>query len=155
MQKVERVSFTRRFLDRAKNPPEYVDEELPTKTVQIFAREKQGTYIIAGDGALNMGSIRFSGSHYDFAPGSYALRVLRRSVSYGSMSTGGQLNWCLRHSRLGTVEKLTFHNADKSPLVDHGGPMNPLYSFGPGTVTAYMQSVVGSHRIASSLEGIF
>ena len=155
MQKVERVSFTRRFLDRSKNPPEYVDEELPTVTRHIFAREKQGTAIEPASGALNMGSICFSGSHYDFGPGSCALRILRRTVSYGSMETGGQLNWHLRHSRLGTVESLSFHNADKSPLVDHGGPMNPLYSFGPGTITTYMQSVVGTHRIASSLEGIF
>ncbi len=36
-----------------------------------------------------------------------------------------------------------------------GGPMNPVYAFGPGTIWAYFKSYKGPARVSSSLEGIF
>jgi len=165
MQKVERVSFTRRFLDRSKNPPEYVDEELPTRTVKIFSRNKQGTIFSGTPTLMNMGSIRFSGSHYDFSPGSSSLRIIRRSVYVGSVmpTRNTELEWMLHHSRKGTVDAIPFFlgtqvpNTRRVPLGAEalGGPMNPLYSFGPGTIRTYFQSRRGSARVYSSLEGIF
>lgn len=172
MQQVERISMTRRFLDRTKNPPEYVDEELPTKTVRIFSRNKIGTLF---DPAINtpgtplvVGSIQFSGSHYDFAPGSYALRILRRSVYIGSVEARNtSIEWLLRHSREGTVDGIPFYvgthtayrlGVDRPASEVLGGPMNPIYAFGPGTVWAYFHRksfMHGTFRVYSSLEGVF
>lgn len=166
-QKVERVSFTRRFLDRAKNPPEYVDEELPTKTVKIFSRKKQGTICYGTTSPINMGSIRFSGSHYDFSPGSSSLRIIRRSVHIGSVELDKniELDWVLRHSREGTVDSIPFflgtqlaanrRGLNRGDAEAFGGPMNPLYVFGPGTLWSYFKSYRGTARVYSSLEGIF
>lgn len=163
-QKVQRVNFTRRFLDRMRNPPEYVDEELPTKTVKIFSRNKQGTILDSNSGLTNMGSIHFSGSHYDFAPGSSSLRVIRRSVHIGSrVSYGANYEWKLRHSREGTVDMIPFYlgtrvQSSRNTLARSealGGPMNPIYAFGPGTVWTYFNPRQGSARVYSSLEGIF
>jgi len=165
-QKVERVSFTRRFLDEMRNPPEYVDEKLPTKTVQIFKRAfGRGTVVHGQIGTVEMGSIHFSGSHYDFGPGSYSLRVTRRSVYVGSVmpTRNTELEWMLHHSRKGTLDAIPFflgtQVANRSRMTANvearGGPMNPIYSLGPGTIRAYFQSRRGSARVYSSLEGIF
>jgi len=165
-QKIERVSFTRRFLDETRNPPEYVDEKLPTKTVQIFKRAfGRGTVVHGQIGTVEMGSIHFSGSHYDFGPGSYSLRITRRSVYVGSVmpTRNTELEWTLHHSRKGTLDAIPFFlgtqvpNTRRVPLdaEAHGGPMNPIYSLGPGTIRAYFQSRRGSARVYSSLEGIF
>lgn len=164
-QKVERISFTRRFLDRSKNPPEYVDEELPTKTVRIFKRGfHTGTVIDGQLGEAEMGSIEFSGSHYDFGPGSYSLRITRREVFIGSIMPGRNLEaeWSLWHSREGTVQKIPFFlgtqvaNLRAVPIGEkaYGGPLNPIYSFGPGTLKVIMEAQRGSARVYSSLEGI-
>jgi len=164
-QKVDRVSFTRRYLDRMKNPPEYVDEELPTKTVHIFKRGfANGTMIDGLSGTLGVGSIQFSGSHYDFGPGSHSLRITRRSVYVGSVMANRNLEaeWALWHSRKGTVQVIPFFigtQASNRRSGDwkseaQGGPMNPLYSFGPGTINTFFSSRRGSARVYSSLEGI-
>ena len=148
-------TVTRRMLDRRLNPPAYVDEVRPTQTKHIFARTKQGTAIETATGAVNMGSIHFSGSHYDFSQGSYSFRAIRRTISIGSMASDGQCWWHLHHSRLGTVDSVGFRKNDSSPWVDKAAPMEPLYAFGPGTLTVRMQSLKGTHRVATSLEGIF
>ena len=165
-QKVDRVSFTRRFLDRMKNPPEYVDEEIPNKTVQIFKRAYgRGTVIHGQIGTVMMGSIQFSGSHYDFGPGSYSLRVIRRSVYVGSVmpTRNTELEWMIHHSRKGTIDAIPFslgtQVANRSRMTlnveARGGPMNPIYALPPGTITTYFQSRRGSARVYSSLEGVF
>jgi len=167
MQKVERVSFTRRFLDRSKNPPEYVDEELPTRTVKIFSRKKQGTVFAGTTSVINMGSIHFSGSHYDFSPGSSSLRIIRRSVHMGSVALDNNIEqeWVLRHSREGTVDKIPFflgtqvaadrRGLNRTDAETFGGPMNPLYVLGPGTIWTYFKAFRGTARVYSSLEGVF
>ena len=166
-QKIERTSFTRRYLDNMKNPPEYVDETLPTKTIKIFSRKKQGTLMdpctIGGSIGI-MGSIHFSGSHYDFSPGSYSLRITRRSVHVGSRTSyGANVEWKLRHSREGTVDMIPFYMGTRSQDRRNelarsellGGPMNPIYAFGPGTLWTYFQPRRGTIRVYSSLEGVF
>ena len=164
-QKVDRVSFTRRFLDKSRNPWEYVDEEVPTKTVKIFKRGcANGTMIDGLSGTLSVGSIQFSGSHYDFGPGSYSLRVTRRSVYVGSVMPSRNLEaeWSLWHSREGTIDVIPFFLGTQVPNLRgvpigaeaRGGPMNPIYSFGPGTINTFFSSRRGSARVYSSLEGI-
>ena len=167
-QKVDRINFTRRFLDKMRNPPEYVDEELPTKTVKIFSREKQGTILagsLSGATQFNMGSMEFTGSHYDFAPGSYALRITRRSVYIGSVMSNRNTNfeWKLRHSRLGTIDMIPMFIGTQAAnrrsgdwkAEAFGGPMNPIYSLPPGTLWTYFRGRSGSARVYSSLEGVF
>lgn len=159
-QKVDKVIHTRRFLDRMRNPPEYMDEELPTKTVKIFSRNKQGTKIDActiGGSIAIMGSKYFSGSHYDFGPGSFSLRITRRSVYVGSRSSYSKAaaEWRLRHSREGTVDMIPFRTGSLMQAELLGGPMNPIYSFGPGTLWTYFKPDKGTLRVYSSLEGVF
>jgi len=165
MEEDRRTIVTRRFYDERLNPPAYVEERLPTKTVHIFKRGfNKGTLIDGGLGAVEMGSIRFSGSHYDFGPGTYSLRVIRREIYIGSVMVGRNLEaeWSIHHSREGTIQKIPFFlgtqvpNLRPVPVGDKtlGGPMNPIYSFGPGTITTHFNSVRGSARVYSSLEGI-
>jgi len=144
----------RRFLDKRTNPPSYVDEVLPTQTKQIFIRSKIGTAIDNSLGDINVGSTYFSGSHYDFSPGTTSLRVTRHVVGIGSPGgPGGQLWWKLRHSRLGTVDGIAFASA-RGQLIRDKAPMEPLYAFGPGTISAYLRSLKGTWRVASSLESV-
>jgi len=164
-QDVQRVSYTRRFLDESRNPPEYVDEKLPTKSVKIFKRGfANGTVIDGLSGTLSVGSIGFSGSHYDFAPGTFSLRIIRRSVYVGSVIYGRNLDaeWAIHHSREGTVDVIPFFIGSQSPnrrsgewrAEALGGPMSPIYTFGPGTINTFFSSRRGSARVYSSLEGI-
>jgi len=154
-QDVQRVSYTRKFLDKATNPWEYRDEELPTETIKIFQRTKQGTAIDNSLGDLNFGSVGFTGSHYDFAPGSYSLRVFRHNISVGSPGgPGGQLWYKLHHSRLGTIDAIAMNNA-RGQLTRDRSPMEPLYSLGPGTITQYLRSLKGTWRVSTSMEAVF
>jgi len=153
---VEREFTTRRRLDKRRDPWEYVDEELPTKTVHIFKRTLQGTSIDSNVGETEMGSIEFSGSHYDFGPGSYALRIIRQSIGVGSFNPGagaGLIDWVLHHSREGTIDAIPFTSAGRLNQV--GGPERPIYALGPGTISVRFNPRAGTVRIFSSLEGIF
>ena len=161
---VSRQFISRKLLDKSRDPWEYVDQELPTKTKKIFSRTKLGTIIDSASGAVNMGSVQFSGSHHDFAPGSYSFRVTRQSVYVGSMAPDAQLIWKLRHSREGTVDSIPFGRSGtmqakylrygpSTPLVK--APLEPIYAVGPGTLWTYFQSLKGTARVFSSLEGIF
>jgi len=157
-QSVQRLSTTQRLYDRRRDPPEYVDEQLPTATVRIFSRNKQGTILSLADGLTIMGSVHFSGSHYETAPGSFSLRIIRRSVYIGSAKQALDMEWRLRHSREGTVDIIPFYKGSvpisrSAELL--GDPMRPIYAFGPGTIWAYFNPKRGTARVYSSLEGIF
>jgi len=153
-QQVDRASFTPRFLDRMRNPPEYVDQELPTKTFKLFKRRFMGgTMIDSTHSAVNFGSIEFSGSQHEFSPGSYSLRITRQHMGLGSVSSGAQAYWHLFHSRLGTIDTIPFQAVARLNTV--ADPMAPVYSLGPGTITIYWRTRKGSVRPFSSLEGIF
>lgn len=149
----ERIFVTRRFFDPAQMRMR--DEEVPTVTLKIMKRgAAKGTAIDQTLGEVEMGSNYMSGSHYDFAPGSPSMRILRRTISIGSMATDGQVWWHLWHSRLGTVDSLGFRSNAQSPWISHGGPMNPLYALPPGTVKIIMQSLKGTHRVQTSMEAM-
>jgi hypothetical protein len=155
-QQVMRNFYSRMHLDESLNPPGMVHEKLPTVTKKIFARTKMGgTAIDSTHGAVNFGSLAFSGSHRQFTPGSYALRVIRRTLSVGSMASDGRVWWKLHHSRLGTIDSIGFRKADYSPWLHSSSPMAPLYALGPGTITMYWQSQKGTHRVSASMEGVF
>lgn len=160
-QKVQKFSLSRLFFDRRRNPPEYVPEELPTQTAHIFIRTKQGTMIDSSHGETKMGSVYFTGSHYDFAPGTYSLRIIRRNAAVGSQPSHSIAWWKLHHSRLGTVDAIPFRAPGTVTGIGvqvHetlGGPKNPVYAFGPGTITHIMYSSRGSIRVSASMEGIF
>ena len=150
-----RTIVTRKFLDEMRNPPEYVEERLPTKTSKIFTRTKMGTCIDNSLGDINVGSIAFSGSHYEFSPGSYSLRITRHTLGIGSPGgPGAQLWWKLRHSRLGTIDAFGVA-ASRGYVERNRSPLEPIYSVGPGTITQYLRSLKGTWRVASSLEGVF
>ena len=164
-QKVDKVSLTRRFLDKRQNPWEYVDEELPTTTLKLFSRKKQGTVLDSSSGLTNMGSVEFSGSFYELNPGTYSYRVTRRSVHIGSAVTyTAEIEWKLRHSREGTVDIIPFYlgtqqSNRRAGIAERrtearGGPMEPIYSFGPGTLWTYFNPRRGTVRVYSSLEVI-
>jgi len=163
---VSRQFVTRKSLDKSRDPWEYVDEVLPTETVKVFKRAYgRGTVIHGQIGTVMMGSIQFSGSHYDFGPGSYSLRVIRRSVYVGSVmpTRNTELEWMIHHSQIGTLDAIPFFLGTQVPntrmvplgMEARGGPRNPIYSLGPGIITTYFQSRRGSARVYSSLEGIF
>lgn len=162
-QRVQRLVTTRRFLDKRREPWEVVEEELPTTTKKVFARGKQGTALDTGAGRTIMGSYRITGSHYDFAPGTYSYRVTRRSVHIGSYeNTNCEIDWELRHSREGTVDRIPFllgtpakfRGRDSNRAEAFGQPLAPLYSFGPGTIWTYFNPKRGTVRVFSVLEGL-
>ena len=154
-QKVQRLNVTHRFLDKARNPWEYIDQELPTTTVKVFARRKMGSAIDNSLGDVNFGSTQFTGSKYDFSPGSYSLRFTRHTIGVGSPGgPGGQFWWKLHHSRLGTIDAIPMASA-RGQIIRDKAPMEPLYVLPPGTVTQYLRSLKGTWRVSTSLEGVF
>jgi len=142
-QKVQRVSVTNRYYDRRRDPPAYVDVELPTTTLKLKGALKRVS-TRAPIGTVAEGSYRITGSHYDFAQGTYSLRITRLSLSAvgsPSSSRGTVYQWHLRHSREGTIDvqvlqvggaRVGLSYNDRVDL--RGGPGNPVYSVGPGTL---------------------
>lgn len=123
---IRRVIQTRRFLDRRHNPPEFVDEEVPTVSRNLLVlrrgrvRSPRGTIL---------GSVRLTGSIRPLsAPGTFSLRVTRVSVFTGSRN----MAWFIRHSRDGTYDVIHFPSPGQETRLS--GPMEPIYAFGPGTV---------------------
>ncbi len=138
--------FMRRFIDYQVDPPAIVDEDLPTTTVKLTIGK--GGRFRAPHGTQT-GSYRITGSHRELtAPGTYALRVTRVSVASGSRET----NWYIRHSRKGTVDIIYFPAPGQETRL--GGPMNPIYAFGPGTVIYGFLESGSAHWLSQHMEGI-
>lgn len=135
-QKVDRVNFTKRFLDKQKNPWEYRDEELPTVTVKLKGAARR-VVTRAPLGTAAEGSYRITGSHYDFSPGTYSLRVTRVHVAaIGTTDSGYQgtvYQWHIRHSRQGTIDVIGLGPGHRDVTLQ-GDSMKPVYSAGPGTL---------------------
>lgn len=123
---IQRVNVTRRFLDRQRNPPEYVDEVLPTETVQLRGPLKRG--VVRAPAGTIAGSYRITGTYQANAPGTFSLRVTRLSVFTGSR----EARWYIRHSRTGTADVVYFPTPGQETRL--GAPREPVYAFGPGTV---------------------
>ena len=145
-QSVDRTSTTKRFLDKRRNPWEYVDEELPTTTIKRGLPEKVGRARAPHGTAI--GSYRITGSHYDFSPGTYSLRVTRLSVACGSR----EACWAIRHSRTGTADIIYFPAAGQETRL--GNPLAPVYAFGPGTVMWQFLDVGSAYWMSSHIEGV-
>lgn len=143
---VQRQVSTRRFLDRQRNPPEYVDEELPTTTVQLGGASNVGRARAPRGTAV--GSLRLTGSYQPLAPGTYSLRVTRLSVFAGSR----EVTWYLRHSRTGTADIIYFPAPGQETRL--GGPKNPVYAFGPGTLTYGFLEAGSAYWMGAHMEGV-
>ena len=139
--RVQRLSTTRRFLDKRRNPWEHVEEELPTTTVKLIGPLRR-TSVRAPRGTVAEGSYRVTGSNYDFGRGTYSLRITRLDLSViGSPMLGTFYQWHVRHSREGTLGVYTLRPGvpvvqipREDRIYRQGGPLNPLYSVGPGTL---------------------
>ena len=143
---VERVSVTQRRLDNRQNPPAYVDEALPTETVVLRGPLKRGRSR-APSGTI-AGSYRITGSYQPTAPGTYSLRVTRLSVFAGSR----YVSWFIRHSRTGTADIIYFPSAGQETRL--GGPLEPVYAFGPGTVLYGFLEAGSAYWMGQHLEGL-
>lgn len=125
-ESVKRVIQSRKLLDKRRNPPAMVDEELPTLTKNLLVL-KRGR-VRAPRGTI-VGSFYLTGSVRPLsAPGSFSFRVTRLSLATGSRN----MEWAIRHSRNGTYDVISFPNPGQETRL--GGPMNPIYAFGPGSV---------------------
>lgn len=135
-QEVQRVSHTSKFLDKQRDPWEYMDEELPTTTLKLKGALRR-VATRAPLGTVAEGSYRVTGSHYDFAPGTYSLRITRVHVAAIGTTDGGfqgtVFQWHLRHSRQGTIDVLALSAGHRDVFLQ-GGPRTPIYSIGPGTL---------------------
>jgi len=137
---------TQRYLDPAKNPPEYIDRELQVVTVKMLGAERRGAYVKSQQGTDSagplIGSYMIGGSHYDFAPGTYSLRITRLNVGVTVAGNNARVGtpdfgpgtiyaWVARHSREGTLMVLQFPEPAQVNLA--GNWDNPIMSMGPGT----------------------
>lgn len=159
---IARRFTTRKFLDRMLEPPGYVDEELPTRTRKLSWPQRRGVTQRATQGTASAtasieGSLRITGSHYDFNEGSYSFRVTRLSVGVAGTNAfhGTTYDWYLRHSREGTIDRIPFGAQDR--VFSVGGPKTPIYAVGPGTlIWGWRFPQAGTHvTLAQSMEGIF
>ena len=138
---MERVFYSRKILDKSKDPYEFVDEELPTVSVQLKVtrtgrfRAPHGTVI---------GSYRLSGTYQ----GTYNLRVTRVSIASGSPGVW----WHIAHSRKGTYDMIYFPTSGQAQLL--GGPNDPIYAFGPGTVKWGFLEAGSAYWMSQHLEGL-
>lgn len=147
----DRLWYTKRLLDPSRNPPQYVDEELPTVTVKF-----QGAVARARTRAPRgtiLGSYRVTGSFYETGKGTHSLRITRVSLFSGSRSNA----WMIRHSRQGTTDVVEFDSPGQYTAV--GQPTAPLYSFGPGTVSWGWVGDIGggigsAYDLSQTLEGV-
>ena len=165
MGEESRSFVTRRMLDPYANPPRYVDEEVPVRSIKLQGAE--GRVYERGPHGTALGSLRLTGSFHELAPGSNSVRITRLSLGVVAPNTlgvgtpdfglGTAYRWHVRHSREGTVDIRLFHESGR--LEERGDAMAPIYSFGPGTVTwgwlgdhlGQMGSRVG---FSQSLEGL-
>lgn len=134
---LQRQYFTPVRMDPSGDPPAFVDVKLPTVSSAFRGPLRRGD-VRAPRGTI-IGSYRVTGSHYDNAPGTYALRVTRVSVYSGSRGN----RWAIWHSRAGTYDIRHFEDPGQHDLL--GGPDNPLYVFPPGSVLyGFIGNLAGS-----------
>lgn len=151
MTSENRIFTSRRRLDLGLDPPEFVDEILPTTSLTFRGPERRGVER-APHGTIR-GSLRIGGTFYENAPGTYSLRITRLSVFSGSRES----MWSLEHSRQGTIDIIHFETAGQEYRA--GDAMRPLYALGPGTVS---WGFIGDHsgrmgsayNVAQFLEGV-
>lgn len=162
----QRTFTTRRYLDPAKSPPQYVDEELPTITVKLQGPVRRAVARMPS-GTIE-GSFRITGTNYDLVPGSYSLRLTRISLSVSGDSGAGTAKFDrpwkgttyrhhIRHSREGTLHVAQFSEPGQLDLLGDG--LHPLISVGPGTLlwgwTKQLPGATGTRvTLAQTLEGL-
>lgn len=150
---VQRVSASKLFRDNRLDPPQYVDEEIPSVSVVLGARNRRG--ILNKDAGTAEASFTITGSLREFIPGTYGLRVTRVSVVNGSAGGARPTNsvlWYIRHSREGTVDVIRTPRGG-GQVVLQGDPMRPIYTFGPGTVLYAFAGTASAGSRSMHVEG--
>mgnify|MGYP001596621152 CR=1 FL=1 len=144
----ERVFVTKTLIDKQRNPPGPVDEELPTTTIKLRSTIRRGR--VRAPGGTTLGSYRVTGSYRELtSPGTFALRVTRVSIYAGSRG----ISWMVRHSRIGTVDIQTFDAPGQVNLL--GDPMKPVYAFGPGTlIYGFLEGGGTQYFLSQFMEGV-
>ncbi len=123
---VQRIVTSHVYLDTQKNPPEFVDQVIPTDSKNLLFAKRGRMRAPHGSG---VGSITLTGSWRTLTgPGTYSLRITRVSLFTGSRN----MEWGIWHSRVGTYDIIGFPTPGQETRL--GAPMDPIYSFGPGTV---------------------
>jgi hypothetical protein len=110
----EVVYCRKQFLDRSKNPPEFVDDKIPTEPVRIFKQGRPsslGTWLI--------------GSYY--VGSNQVLQITFEDFNTNSAN----VYWRLYHSRDGTLDIPYLESAGQETRI--GALTSPLESVGPGT----------------------
>ena len=140
-QKIDRTIFSQRYLDRRKDPPEFVDLELPTRTIHLLGPGRRSTFR-APSGTVE-GSYRITGSWRNFAPGTYSLRLINLRLGVRGKSEAGTHpnapqyrgtihEFYIRHSRDGTIFSTDFDGPDNRTFA--GDPLRPVLAVGQGTL---------------------
>ena len=127
MGEENRIFTSRRRLDLGLDPPEFVDDILPTTSLTFRGPERRG--VERAPHGTQRGSYRVTGTFYENAPGTYSLRITRLSVFSGSR----EALWSLEHSRQGTIDIIHWESPGQE--YRQGDPLRPLYSLGPGTIS--------------------
>lgn len=138
---IERIVTTKKLLDKSKDPWEYSDEEIPTVSVKLLTQRKGRFRAPHG---TSLGSYRISGTYQ----GSYSLRITRRSLAVGSP----EVSWFIRHSRVGTVDIVYFPSKGQDQAL--AGPIEPVYTFGAGTIVWGFLEAGSAYWMSEFLEGI-
>ena len=143
---VRREFITRKFIDKARDPWEYVDEELPTTTVKLPYRSLAGRK--RAPQGTHTGTYYIKGTHYDFGPGTFSLRITRLSVFAGSR----EVTWRLHHSRKGTLDVIYFPAAGQESRL--ASPLKPVFSVGPGTLSFGFLEAGSAYWSGYHMEGV-
>jgi hypothetical protein len=143
---IQRSFQTRKFKDRILDPPEFVDEEVPSLTIKLPYRGLQGRQ--RAPRGTHTGTYYIKGTQYDTGIGTYGVRITRLSVFAGSRD----VFWHIRHSRIGTVDIIYFPASGQEYQLGNG--MAPIYSFGPGTISHGFLNAGSAYWMGYHLEGV-
>ncbi len=146
----QRVFYTERQLDPARNPPGFVDRELSTFSVKFVGPGRGRGSMRAPKGGSIEGSYRVTGSWRELtAPGTFSLRLTRVSVFSGSREE----MFYIRHSRLGTIYNVYFPQPGRFDAIGHRD--QPILVLPPGTTFYAFQTNTGSaYNRGYSMEGL-
>ena len=126
----------RQYLDQSKNPPEFVDEVIPTEPVRIFKQGRSGY-------TRSVGSFMLVGSY------EVGTNQVMQIVFEDFNTNTPNVFFRLHHSRLGTLDLPYLESKGQETRI---GDLNqPLESIPPGT---FRVDVIGPGSANGAFEGI-
>lgn len=145
----QRVFSSERLFDPARNPPEFVDRQLPTFSVQLIGPGRGRGFSRAPRGGTIEGSYRVTGSWKELsAPGTFSLRIVKMNVFTGSR----EHLFYLRHSRRGTLDTIYFPRPGQH--IAYGDGNRPLLVVPPGTLFWGWNTQGSGYWSGYSMEGL-